>query len=187
MKLSMSLSSQGNILNSAHPSFRNFDYHSVHVAGAERIAKIAAECGVSNFVHVSHLNASKTSPSKFYQTKAVGEELVKAAFPSATIVRPTSMFGYEDKLLNNIAGNRITFSQPLFSPLIYIISVANLVEAKPWPDQDPPRSRKSEARKYLILYITSITCRYSMWHKPWKIWCRILVPRRPSICQALLT
>lgn len=87
--------------------FRNFDYHSVHVAGAERIAKIAAECGVSNFIHVSHLNASKTSPSKFYQTKAQGEELVKAAFPTATIVRPSTMFGYEDKLLNNIAGNHI--------------------------------------------------------------------------------
>lgn len=83
---------------------RNFDYQSVHVAGAQRIAKIAAECGVSNFIHVSHLNASKTSPSKFYQTKAVGEEAVKAAFPTATIVRPSVMFGYEDKLLTNIAG-----------------------------------------------------------------------------------
>jgi len=82
---------------------KNFDYHSVHVAGAERIAKIAAQCGVSNFVHVSHLNASKTSPSKFYRTKAEGEELVKAVFPTATIIRPSTMFGYEDKLLNNIA------------------------------------------------------------------------------------
>ena len=123
MKLSIShLSSQANILNSTYPSFRNFDYHSVHVAGAEKIANIAAECGVSNFIHVSHLNASKTSPSKFYQTKAVGEEVVKAAFPSATIVRPSTMFGYEDKLLNNIAGNRITFSQAFF-PRSFILLV----------------------------------------------------------------
>jgi len=50
------------------------------------------------------LNASKASPSKFYQTKAEGEELVKAAFPGATIVRPATMFGYEDKLLTNMAG-----------------------------------------------------------------------------------
>ncbi|KAF9527562.1 NADH dehydrogenase [Crepidotus variabilis] len=82
---------------------KNFDYHSVHVAGAERIAKLASQCGVSNFIHVSHLNASKESPSKFYQTKAEGEERVKAAFPGATIVRPSTLFGYEDKLLTNMA------------------------------------------------------------------------------------
>lgn len=82
---------------------KNFDYASVHVAGAERIASIAAQSGVSRLVHVSHLNAAATSNSKFYQTKAEGEERVKAAFPSATIVRPGTMFGHEDKLLTNMA------------------------------------------------------------------------------------
>ena len=82
--------------------FRNFDYHSVHAKGAETIARIAAENNVPRFVQVSHLNASRQSPSKFYQTKAEGEELVQAVFPNATIVRPAAMFGYEDKLLNNV-------------------------------------------------------------------------------------
>jgi NADH dehydrogenase (ubiquinone) 1 alpha subcomplex subunit 9 len=82
---------------------KNFDYTSVHVSGAERIASIAAQSGVSRFVHLSHLNASHDSKSKFYQTKAEGEEKVKAAFPDATIIRPAQMFGYEDKLLNNMA------------------------------------------------------------------------------------
>ncbi|KAG6917472.1 hypothetical protein DXG01_002449 [Tephrocybe rancida] len=82
---------------------KNFDFKSVHVDGAERIANIAAQSGVSRFVHVSHLNASAKSESKFYQTKAEGEERVKAAFPTATIVRPGTLFGYEDKLLTNMA------------------------------------------------------------------------------------
>ncbi|KAJ6557381.1 NAD(P)-binding protein [Mycena vulgaris] len=82
---------------------KNFDYQSVHVAGAERIAAISAQCGVSRLVHVSHLNASASSPSQFYQTKALGEERVKAVFPTATIIRPGTMFGFEDRLLNNIA------------------------------------------------------------------------------------
>uniref|UniRef100_A0A8H7Y357 NAD-dependent epimerase/dehydratase domain-containing protein n=2 Tax=Psilocybe cubensis TaxID=181762 RepID=A0A8H7Y357_PSICU len=82
---------------------KNFDFRSVNAVGPERIAKLAAECGVSQFIHVSHLDASKDSKSKFYQAKAEGEELVKAAFPSATIVRPGPMFGYEDKLLTNMA------------------------------------------------------------------------------------
>jgi uncharacterized protein YbjT (DUF2867 family) len=110
--------------------FRNFDYHSVHVAGAERIAKIAAECGVSNFVHVSHLNASKTSPSKFYRTKAEGEELVRAAFPTATIVRPSTMFGYEDRLLNNIAGNLVLCNDRACEVDLPLTSLANLVEVE---------------------------------------------------------
>ncbi|KAG5351687.1 hypothetical protein C0989_005280 [Termitomyces sp. Mn162] len=83
---------------------KNFDFKSVHVDGAERIAKIATESGVSRLVHVSHLNASTKSESKFYQTKAEGEERVKTAFPTATIVRPGTLFGYEDKLLTNMAG-----------------------------------------------------------------------------------
>lgn len=82
---------------------KKFDFRSVHVDGAERIAKIAAQAGVPRLVHLSHLNASTTSDSKFYQTKAEGEERVKAAFPTATIVRPGTFYGYEDKLLTNMA------------------------------------------------------------------------------------
>jgi len=82
---------------------KNFDYNSVQVAGAQRIANIAAQSGVSKLVHVSHLNASHNSASKFYQSKAEGEEAVKSAFPNATIIRPASMYGYEDRLLRNMA------------------------------------------------------------------------------------
>jgi len=75
----------------------------VHVAGAKSIARIAQESGVSKFIHVSHLNASLESTSEFYRSKAEGEIAVKEAFPDATIVRPAAMFGYEDRLLNNMA------------------------------------------------------------------------------------
>ncbi|KAI0669216.1 hypothetical protein C8Q78DRAFT_1042268 [Trametes maxima] len=82
---------------------KNFSYESVHVKGASDIANLAAQAGVDRFVHVSHLNAAHDSPSAFYRTKAEGEERVKEAFPTATIVRPSVMFGYEDRFLNNIA------------------------------------------------------------------------------------
>ncbi|KAL6308421.1 NADH dehydrogenase [Sparassis latifolia] len=82
---------------------KNFSFDLVNAKGAESIASIAAQAGVPRFVHVSHLNASHESKSAFYRSKALGEDLVKEAFPTATIVRPSSMFGYEDKLLNNMA------------------------------------------------------------------------------------
>ena len=75
----------------------------MHVTGAKSIARIAQESGVSKFIHVSHLNASLGSTSEFYRTKAEGEITVKEAFPDATIVRPAAMFGYEVRLLNNMA------------------------------------------------------------------------------------
>lgn len=83
---------------------RNYDFSSVHVTGAKSIANIAAHHGISKFVHVSHLNASLDSKSHFYQTKAEGELAVREAFPESTIIRPSIMFGYEDRLLNNMAG-----------------------------------------------------------------------------------
>ena len=66
---------------------------------------------MENFVHVSHLNAAEHSPSKFYATKYEGELAVKDAFPDATIVRPGTMYGYEDRFLNNMAskGSYIQF------------------------------------------------------------------------------
>ncbi|KAL0581011.1 Protein-lysine N-methyltransferase efm5 [Marasmius crinis-equi] len=82
---------------------KNFTYHQVHAEGAQRIAKIAADVGVPRFVHMSHLNASHNSASKFYASKAEGEELVKEAYNNATIVRPATMYGYEDRFLNNMA------------------------------------------------------------------------------------
>lgn len=75
----------------------------MHARGAERIAKIAANAGVPRFVHLSHLNASHDSKSKFLRSKAEGEECVKGVYPNATIIRPGHLFGYEDKLLNNMA------------------------------------------------------------------------------------
>lgn len=103
MKRSISLkASSSHALTPLHHP-RNFKYFDVHVAGAERIAKVASQAGVPRLVHVSHLNASTSSTSRFYRTKAEGEERVREVFPSAIIIRPGSMFGYEDKFLNNMA------------------------------------------------------------------------------------
>lgn len=130
----------------AHLARRNFSYRDANALGPARIADISAKSGVSRFVHVSHLNAAADSPSKFYQAKAEGEVLVKDAFPAATIVRPASMFGYEDKLLNNIAGARARSARRSLRDLLTDAppsppSLAYLVEAESRADQDPPRPR----------------------------------------------
>lgn len=90
-----------NIANSCN---RNFKFQDVNVSGAAKLAQMAEALGVSRFIHVSHLNADANSPSVFLRTKAEGEEAVRRAFDGATIVRPGTMFGHEDRFLNQMAG-----------------------------------------------------------------------------------
>ncbi|KAI9013222.1 hypothetical protein BC832DRAFT_590177 [Gaertneriomyces semiglobifer] len=81
---------------------KNFTFEHTHIDGAQKIARIAKEEGVTKFIHVSSLNADKNSSSAYLRTKALGEEAVLAEFPDATIVRPGTMYGYEDKFFNRL-------------------------------------------------------------------------------------
>ena len=67
------------------------------------LASVCADVGVERLVHVSALGAYVDAPSAWARSKALGEEAVRDAFPSATILRPATMFGDEDKFLNRIA------------------------------------------------------------------------------------
>ncbi len=78
-------------------------FQAVHVEGARRIAEAAAASGVDRFVHVSALGADAASPARYARSKAAGEAAVSAAFPGATIVRPSIVFGVEDDFYNRFA------------------------------------------------------------------------------------
>lgn len=85
-----------------YSSSRNYSIHQANVEGASRIARIAKECGVHRFVHVSSLLASPSSRSAVQRSKAESEQAVRSILPGAITVRPSSMFGHEDRLLNLI-------------------------------------------------------------------------------------
>ena len=82
---------------------RNFSFEDVNVTFPKTLASICADVGVRRLVHVSALGAELDHPSAYYRTKARGEEVVREAFPSATIVRPARMVGVEDRFLNVFA------------------------------------------------------------------------------------
>lgn len=79
-------------------------FDAVQEQGAGRIARIAAEEGVGNLVHVSAIGADANSASDYSRTKGEGEAAVMAAFPSAVILRPSIIFGTEDGFFNRFAG-----------------------------------------------------------------------------------
>jgi uncharacterized protein YbjT (DUF2867 family) len=76
---------------------------SVHVDGARNVAEAARQAGAQALVHISAIGASRNSESAYGKTKAEGEEAVRKAFPGATIVRPSLVFGPEDALTNRFA------------------------------------------------------------------------------------
>jgi uncharacterized protein YbjT (DUF2867 family) len=75
-----------------------------HVEGARNVAEAARDNGLDAVVQISAIGASLQSQSAYGRTKAEGEEAVRAVFPSATIVRPSLVFGPEDELTNRFAG-----------------------------------------------------------------------------------
>lgn len=78
-------------------------FEAVHHQGAGFVAAAARETGVKTLVHMSALGADKASPSAYARTKALGEEAVHAAFPSATVFRPSVVFGPDDDFFNRFA------------------------------------------------------------------------------------
>ncbi|XP_047369509.1 NADH dehydrogenase [ubiquinone] 1 alpha subcomplex subunit 9, mitochondrial [Vespa velutina] len=101
----------------------NFSYEDVHVEGARRIAKIAKKVGVERLIHVSSLNASPNPKplvlkkgSQFLRTKWEGECAVKEEFPEATIIRPSIIYGMQDRFLTHYSHK---WNQFLLNPVLW--------------------------------------------------------------------
>jgi uncharacterized protein YbjT (DUF2867 family) len=81
----------------------NQRFESLQVEAAGRIARLASSHGVGRLLHVSAIGADANARALYARTKAKGEELVREAFPTATIFRPSIVFGPEDDFFNRFA------------------------------------------------------------------------------------
>ena len=90
-------------------------FRRVHVDGAANVASAAKAAGVKRLVHLSAIGAEANSEARYARTKAAGEAAVRQAFPGATILRPSVVFGPEDNFFNMFAGlARLTPVLPVF-------------------------------------------------------------------------
>lgn len=83
-------------------SFDNLD--AIQRVGAANVAQAAAKAGVTALVHMSAIGADANSEAEYGRSKAGGEAAVRAAFPGASILRPSIIFGREDQFINRFAG-----------------------------------------------------------------------------------
>ena len=94
---------------------RRGDFYRTHAEGAGALATACTSAGVARLVHVSAIGADPASPSRYATSKAAGEQAVRAAFPGATLFRPSVVFGLEDQFFNRFG----TLAQFLpFMPVI---------------------------------------------------------------------
>ena len=78
-------------------------FQTIHTMGARAIAEAAAARGITRFVQISAIGADAESPAKYARSKAEGEAAVRAAIPTAVILRPSVVFGPEDDFFNRFA------------------------------------------------------------------------------------
>jgi len=77
-------------------------FDAVQAFGAEAVG-LAASAHGARLVHVSAIGADENGVSAYARSKGTGEKLVLAAKPSATILRPSVVFGPEDDFFNRFA------------------------------------------------------------------------------------
>ncbi len=87
--------------------------------GSAVIADCAKAAGVNAFIHISAIGADATSDSLYARTKGEAERAVRDAIPSATILRPSVVFGPEDQFFNKFA--EMASMAPPFAPLPILI------------------------------------------------------------------
>ncbi|APW74183.1 MULTISPECIES: complex I NDUFA9 subunit family protein [Sphingopyxis] len=109
--------------------------HAVQAEGAGHAAAAAKAAGARAFAHVSAIGADRDSASAYGRSKGDGEAAVRAAFPEATILRPSIVFGREDRFINRFAAlMRMTPVVPVIAPAtklqpVYVGDVADAVVA----------------------------------------------------------
>ncbi|KAG8509045.1 NADH dehydrogenase [ubiquinone] 1 alpha subcomplex subunit 9, mitochondrial, partial [Galemys pyrenaicus] len=151
---------------------RNFDFEDVYVKIPQAIAQVSKEAGIEKFIHVSHLNADIKSSSRYLRNKAVGEKEVRAAFPEATIIKPSDIFGREDRFLNYFANIRWFGGVPLTSlglktekQPVYVVDVSKgIINAIKEPDARGKTFAFVGPNRYLLFDLVQYV--FAVAHRP---------------------
>lgn len=87
-----------NLYESGRQKFR-----AVNVDGARRVAEHAHAVGAARLIHISALGIDASGDTKYGSSKKAGEDAVRAAYPTATILRPGLLVGSEDNFFQRFA------------------------------------------------------------------------------------
>ena len=78
-------------------------FEKAHVALPTALVSACQTSGVRRVVHISALGAAPDSPAMYQRSKARGEAVLRESGLDVTLLRPSVIFGAEDKFLNTFA------------------------------------------------------------------------------------
>ena len=90
-------------------------FNQIHAQFPNLLSELCNELEVKKLVHVSALGVKEGHPSQYMQSKLQGEKNIQDTFKQSVILRPSVIFGPEDKFFNTFA----TLAQ--FSPVLPLI------------------------------------------------------------------
>jgi len=90
-------------------------FQAIHADAARTVTQAAQDLGVTRVVQMSALGAGPDAPSAYGRSKAEGEAAVRQIRPDAVILRPSIVFGPEDRFFNKFA------QMASFSPALPLI------------------------------------------------------------------
>ena len=90
-----------NLIAILHGTPRQF--HAVHIELPDLLGRAIRELGGKRVVHVSAIGVDEPRQSLYLQSKARGERRIRDAWPQTTVLRPSVIFGKEDRFINTFA------------------------------------------------------------------------------------
>ena len=91
------------------------NFNLIHSEFPNLLSNLSKEIGIKKLVHISALGVKEKHTSKYMQSKFQGEKNIQENFENSIILRPSLVFGPEDKFFNTFA------SLAQFSPIIPLI------------------------------------------------------------------
>lgn len=94
---------------------RKQKFNQIHSQFPNLLSNLCNELGIKNLIHVSALGVKEKNISQYMQSKLQGEKNIQDTFKPSVILRPSLIFGPEDKFFNTFA------SIAQFSPVLPLI------------------------------------------------------------------
>ena len=82
---------------------RGTTFRAVHVEGTKNVVEACKGMGISRLLHMSALGARPDSASEYHRTKWDAEEIVRSSGLQYTVLRPSVIFGRDDRFTNLFA------------------------------------------------------------------------------------
>ena len=98
---------------------RKQKFNQIHSQFPHLLSNLCNELGTKNLIHVSALGVRERHTSQYMQSKLQGEKNIQDNFKPSVILRPSIVFGPEDKFFNTFA------SIAQFSPVLPLIGGGN--------------------------------------------------------------